>query len=274
METIKVSQAIFENFHQSVNGSVFSLQDRIISIECCTFNENSCQKYGGCIYCYQSDLTIKKTSFFHCCSIGHQPNIYGNVLLLHGKQARINNINTHLCSYSDTKCGDSSICFLYSLVNIKYLNASSNFGYSGGSGFTMKWTEENSNSSYANIVDSRDESVFQTQYGEYSVYNSNFIDCSQCSGQIIYQSKTEEITLYNCIFKNTGNVPFTNSCFHIKAYETKADREYFDIKQDNSLSIIAFHVNYQCNQETFEFCNNKLNLNTLKFLLFIFLIKT
>ena len=244
----KVLNTFFENFHQSDFGSVFSISDSSLDIQCCYFAENSCNNEGGCIYCLNSDLIIEKTSFYKCCSQAHKNDFYGNVLLINGIKALVKNINTYLCSYSEELSSDSSLAFLSSLVTLSFYNASNNYGYKGASGYTLKYTLDNSIVSYTNIVDSRDESVVQSSTKCFSIYNSNFINCVYCT-YILYQNTDDMIILHDCIFMNTGSNPFVYSNYHIIAYNTKADRSYGDIIKSDNLSSQEINIDYNCNQK-------------------------
>ena len=275
-KNVIISVALFENFHGAENGGILCASGAIVKVSCCYFTENSCQQEGGCFYLNKTDLVLKKTSFYRCWAEAYKNDRFGNAFCQNENKALLENVNVVLCSYTNenNKCADSCIYFEYCLTTINKYNASDNCGWKGGAGFNLRYSEENSTVSYANVINGRDESMIQGGYKPYTVQKTNLINCTECAGIIIYQHSSNMIILRQCILWDTGEKQITNEDTILEVYETYADQSFGNIKQIEQCSTNLIIINMKCPLIYYEKLQSKeFLLPFLRNLITIFLIK-
>ena len=251
-----LSNTYFLNHYGKSNGGVISVQDVILEVYCCTFQNNSSPDNGGCIYCEDTTLTIKRSSFFRCCSTRYQNNIWGNAIYCLRNEATLDNYNVVLCSYANTPSSDSSLSFNNAQVTSSYLNSTGNFGFGGGSAFTFQYIKDNSYVKNSLLIDGRDHRIIETVSCTITVNKTDFINCSNCQDCILYTEFGAYFYLNECIFYNNGNKAFSNSNAY-KLYKCQMDKPMtgmtliYEQKSNNN--------QFDCHCKLLELCQSNYN---------------
>ena len=244
----KISHSVFEQISSSGSGGVFSLYQGSIVVECSKFVSDTAQQFGGCIYCSQASIELKKSSFFKCASLAYQNNIRGNVLSCIDGKGILENIDTELCSYSEKECSDSCISFYSSQSIISLFNATSNYGLTGGSGCSCLESIEGTSMSFINIVEGRDSYMIEAQTNHYIVKKANFIDCSHCVHKAVGYANLDYLyTFISCVFKQMGDTKIVVNSHKYYVEDCQAEGSFENIEEVSNPSTIFVQINLKCN---------------------------
>ena len=264
MSNCSVSFSLFENHHAPLNGGAICVSSVVINIICCEFRNNSVPQNGGSVYCEFSQAQIYKSTFFKSFSSGHNEGKYGNAVYISEGKAILENNQIYKSSYSETLCSDSSLMITSSIGNIKYLNSTNNYGYSGSAAFSFNNAEEGSNVMYANVVDGIDDYILETSSAIITVDNTNFLNLTNSYKGIIYMNENFLFTFNYCVFWNTGTKIFCSENFNIKCNNCISDRTFGNpIKTETSdIETVQIIIQFHCNSIYNETINN-INSNSL-----------
>ena len=201
--SVLVKSATFKNFDKSDNGGVFEISGRKFEIICCKFDENSVSRFGGCIYASDSNTSIINCYFHNCFSTAKTDNVCGNAVYVIKNEARIIDVSTYLCG-TQTYSSDSAIRIDNAKTIVDKMNSTMNYGYGGSSAISIQTCSEGTSAKYINECDGYDNSAIESVSNIYTVYTSNFINCTN-HNVICWIDRANTIAFDSCVFWNVGS---------------------------------------------------------------------
>ena len=246
MENVHIlSNSIFENIESDANGSHLLWESSTVQIFCCFFIENYAKQFGGSLYCTDSVTSVSKSLFYRCCSLAKTQDVWGNAIYQNGSSLNIEKTEISQCSYSDTKCSDSSMMIHNALGEINTYNGSFNHGFQGGSGFAFYNAKDGSKAKYSNLCGGVDHDMLETSFTSIDVIMTNIINCSH-STCIVAQSTNDLFKFNSCVFWDTGNILFSFSGLSFKAVNCISDRAFGSLTQTIDIEIIELKIAPVC----------------------------
>ena len=205
----------FLDFKKIGNGTVFEIKNIELTIECCSFEDNTITRCGGSLYLTNCVLHLSKTTFTRCQSEADENNIGGNVI--HQDQGTVlsTHVSAFLCGKSSDYHGDS--CFKLDFVRTKmcFMNMSSNYGDHGGT-LAIWETPSDSAVSFINMYEIRDSAAVESYRAKYPISKSNFVGFSKSKNHFIVWTEKDDVLEFNeCCFYETDGVPFSYNGYSI-----------------------------------------------------------
>ena len=204
-----VKRTVFQYFSKTGSGGVFETHSISVILECCSFLSDHVTSYGGCMYAYNCDVEIHRTSFDKCYTSAHTDETAGNAVYISQKSAVIDMISTYQCGPTSTLCSDSSIRTTSASAKVSNVNATENYGVVGSSAMALDYVIGESYIKYLQDVSGKDYISVQSTGIQYYVHYSNFIN--QTSHTYVCWSSTNYLLIFeSCVFWNLGTVSFCN----------------------------------------------------------------
>ena len=264
-----IINSIFENFHNSGNGSIFCQNGGFLSIICCLFQDSSVDQYGGCFYLKYINFNLSKSNFYRTYSTAKTNDIWGNVFYIINCVSILNDFSISLCGTSDCY-SDSSIRFESSKVQIQYYNSSSNYGEGGASGFSIYKASSNPNVSYSTIYEIMDSFAFESTLSYTIITKVNFVKFNKNINQAVYWTNSDNTAKFvMCTFIDLDDISIPINNYIYEAIDCESNGHYDLIDQKESISFIEFYINTNCNNNSFDiiktciFHNKIISYNTL-----------
>lgn len=260
-----VESTSFINLQSSTNGGVFSINNIIISIKCCTFYNDRTSSFGGCIYGTQLTLSISKTTFSNCYVSQHVDNILGRVLYINGNSLDIKNCETFKCGIDISKSGDSVLQTENSLNIISNYNASSNYGLVGMYGFSFVSTQTDSYVKHCNIIDGKDYYAAHLSGNSCPINLTNFINPST-EGNRVFIGSNNIYVFHQCVFCEFHNLPYFASGYSGQFFNCISDNTaqvHAGVTRVENVELVKIKVyNLNCPKKT---CHQKMVIFQLNF---------
>ena len=204
-----ISCASFQSIITSKQGSIFSYNSSIISIDRCAFYSIVSSSFPACFYISNSHSTITRCTFSNCYISSTKGNgKFGNAYLCDKSDNVLYLSYTLSCAPSNENVGDSAIVLRSSKsITVSYINSSKCCGKLGSSSIsTISSTCEDIKISYLTVTDAQDWCAIEFLSSSTSYcFNGNFINSEKCSICVINNQNAPTIFFKFSTFINPHN---------------------------------------------------------------------
>ena len=228
-----ISFSIFQNFHSSENGGVFSIHQRTVQIECCYFMDNSTPQNGGSCYINEGSSKLSKVSFVRSYSTANSENC----------------IQACQCGISRGLSTDTAVKFLYSpSISIIQYNSSKNYGNNGGSGFNIHYPQLEPIVKFLSVETAYDYRFIEFGDANCNLERCNFINSTEVNDVVIYIHRNNQVTLNYCVLYDLKSTKIFYSTYTSIFYDCQSDQLYSfsGITQTQDVQIIDIQMEYKC----------------------------
>ena len=245
MQIIKYSY--FSDLSSENGGAIYQDSNSNINISCSIFINNHAEEYGCSIYKSKGSLNIEKTDFTKCYSISNQDGIGGNCLYQDGDLTFFECISSHLCGINPSESSDTAFLIRNTNSEIKFINATSNYGNDGSSSISLSSKTESSHVIFLNVHSIKDAFAIESWSKQYKVEKSNFVHFDHTiNTYIIWMEKPSLLAFKECCFFETDNVPlsYLDRTFQTESCLSDINNEKFSYF--NSITTNYFNIDPLC----------------------------
>ena len=207
-----IIDSIFQFISKNGNGGAIEINTQSTSAHVlgCHFESINVNQSGGSIFLSTFRNIITNCHFFRSYSSAHQnDNFLGNAIYIENGNTTFANNAVYRCAFDKRLSTDSSVR-INSFCSIESYNASSNAGYEGGSGFSLR-NGHNSIISYIQVIDSLDDYSIEDANLKNEFSYINFINTTKINHAIIFLQHDDILTLNRCIFIESFHILSVNA---------------------------------------------------------------
>ena len=263
--TTKILVCNFVDLNKEGCGGVINIQgNNEVFIKNCFFKNNRVSVSGGSFLLKVKSSILKKNKFIECFSSQRSNGYYGNAGVFNSGTTNIEHISTYKCGPSNTQYSDSAIkC--NSPTEAKYMNASKNYGISGGSSISITINTNGSSVGFLNVVEPHDTTYIECR-NNIDVFSSNFINTTSAKAYTV--SATYGKFKFNyCYFVNSkSKFANRNNCW--EATNCESDISISSMTQTTP-KLLHFRVLFNkhiCTKQQVKY-QNKCTIKVLLFIL-------
>jgi hypothetical protein len=251
--SVILTNNIYQNLASTGQGGVMLISKKNVLIISCFFHKNSSPSTGGCIYFSSSNCLIKCSTFSNSYATLQSDN-GGNAIYITGNEFNLSFSLIDHCAPTSTTCGDSSLLTFNCYFCIVNLNSTSNIGNRGSSSFAGFSCKPNSLVKYIQAISGTDYIVMESATNHYSVYFTNFINCTHHYRGLFWLRAHDQMTIDSCIFINPHTTVSANGNYRlifINCYSNSDISTYFPRRDPiTTIPSLIIHTTdcilYQC----------------------------